>query len=84
VTLVGWHLESEPTRLVGVIQIQLTAADRTVREDLIKESEPVSGELPGNSGDGRRSSPAASRIRRHHAHDSSITAITLDTLLRLP
>jgi len=48
VTLVGWHLESEPTRLVGVIQIQLTAADRTVREDLIKESEPVSGELPGN------------------------------------
>ena len=48
VTLVGWHLESAPTRLVGVIQIQLTAADRTIREDLIKESEPVSGELPGN------------------------------------
>src|SRR4029434_9977777 len=48
VTLVGWHLESEPTRLVGVIQIQLTAVDRTIREELIKESEPVSGRLPGN------------------------------------
>ena len=48
VTLVGWHLESEPTRLVGVIEIQLTDVDRTIREELIKESEPVSGELPGN------------------------------------
>ena len=48
VTLVGWHLASEPTRLVGVIQIQLTDVDRTIREELIKESEPVSGELPGN------------------------------------
>jgi hypothetical protein len=48
VTLIGWHLESEPTRLVGVIQVQLTTVDRTIREQLIKESEPVSGELPGN------------------------------------
>ena len=48
VTLIGWHLESSPTRLVGVVQVQLTAVDRTVREDVIKESEPVSGELPGN------------------------------------
>lgn len=48
VTLIGWHLESAPTRLVGMIQIQLTAVDRTVREEVITESEPVSGELPGN------------------------------------
>jgi len=48
VTLIGWHLESGPMRLVGMIQIQLTAIDRTVREEVITESEPVSSELPGN------------------------------------
>ena len=51
VTLIGWHLESaSTTQLVGVIQVQLTAVDRSVREELIKESEPISGELPGNLG----------------------------------
>jgi hypothetical protein len=49
VTLLGWHLESAATtQLVGIIQVQLTAVDRTVREEVVKESEPVSGELPGN------------------------------------
>jgi hypothetical protein len=49
VTLVNWHLESAGTaRLVGVIQVQLTSVDRTVREEVVTESEPVSGELPGN------------------------------------
>jgi hypothetical protein len=49
VTLLVWHLESAATtQLVGIIQVQLTAVDRTVREEVVKESEPVSGELPGN------------------------------------
>ncbi len=69
VTLVGWHLESAPTRLTGAIQIQLTAVDRTVREEVIKESEPVSGDLPGNL------AAAAGRLLQRLASDG-ITRMT--------
>jgi hypothetical protein len=49
VTLLAWQLESEGSRqLVGRIELTVTAADRTVRTQLIGKSEPVSAELPGN------------------------------------
>ena len=49
VTLLVWQLESAATtQLVGVVELFVTAADRTVRTQIIRRSEPVSAELPGN------------------------------------
>ena len=49
VTLLVWQLESAATtQLVGVVELLVTAADRTVRTQIIRRSEPVSAELPGN------------------------------------
>jgi len=50
VTLVTWHLEtaSADTRLVGAIQIQLTGSNGVVREEIIRDTEPVSNPLPGD------------------------------------
>ena len=49
VTLLAWQLESESSpQLVGVVELSVTATDRTVRTQMIRRSEPVSAELPGN------------------------------------
>jgi hypothetical protein len=49
VTLLVWQLEAAgSTQLVGVVELSVTAADRTVRTQIIRKSEPVSAELPGN------------------------------------
>jgi hypothetical protein len=49
VTLLAWQLESTgSTQLVGVVELSVTAADRTVQTQIIRKSEPVSAELPGN------------------------------------
>ena len=58
VTLLEWHLvavgfpdattESNAPRLVGEIELQLTNADRRVPAEVVRESEPVSPELPAN------------------------------------
>jgi hypothetical protein len=49
VTLIAWTLESgESTRLAGGVELTLTAADHTVRTQVIRGSEPVSSDLPGN------------------------------------
>ena len=49
VTLLVWQLESTGARqLAGVVEVTVTAADRTVRTQMIRKSEPVSEELPGN------------------------------------
>ena len=50
VTLVAWHLETSAadTRLVGAIQIQLTGTNGVVREEIIRDTEPVSNPLPGD------------------------------------
>ena len=49
VTLLVWQLESAAsTHLVGVVELLVTAADRSVRTQIIRMSEPVSAELPGN------------------------------------
>jgi hypothetical protein len=49
VTLLVWQLESAgSTQLVGVVELSVTAADRTVRTQMIRRSEPVSAQLPGD------------------------------------
>jgi hypothetical protein len=49
VTLLVWQLESRDSRqLVGAVELSVTAADRSVRTQVIRASEPVSAELPGN------------------------------------
>ena len=49
INLLIWHLESaSDTRLVGAVEFQFTAADRTVHTHIVRLSEPVSAELPGD------------------------------------
>jgi hypothetical protein len=59
-TLLVWDLESAPTtQLVGVVEFQFTGADRSVHTQVVRASEPVSAELPGNLG-----TAAGSLLRR--------------------
>lgn len=49
VTLITWHLETASSvQLVGAVEVVVTTADRIVQSHLIRRSEPVSSELPGN------------------------------------
>ena len=49
VTLITWHLETaDSVQLVGAVELVVTTADRAVQAHLIRRSEPVSSELPGN------------------------------------
>ena len=49
VTLIDWHLESSnSTRLVGAVEVSITAPDRTVLTQVIRGSEPLSPEMPGD------------------------------------
>jgi hypothetical protein len=48
-TLLAWDLESAGgTRLVGAVEFRVTATDRAVQTQVVRTSEPVSGELPGD------------------------------------
>lgn len=48
-TLLVWNLESAGgTRLVGVVEFQITGTDRAVHTQVGRVSEPVSAELPGD------------------------------------
>ena len=48
-TLLVWDLESAgETRLVGAVEFQITGSDRAVHTQVVRASEPVSAELPGN------------------------------------
>jgi hypothetical protein len=47
-TLLVWDLDAEGTRLVGGVEFQLTGADRVVHTQVLRASEPVSAELPGD------------------------------------
>ena len=48
-TLLVWELESAgETRLVGAVEFQVTGTDRGVHTQLVRNSEPISAELPGN------------------------------------
>jgi hypothetical protein len=49
VTLIAWHLESgEGVHLVGAVELVITRTDRTVYAQVIRGSEPVSREPPGD------------------------------------
>ena len=70
VTLLAWQLESGSTpQLVGVVELSVTAADRTVRTQLVRRSEPVSVELPGNL------AAAAGRLLQSLASESVVRGI---------
>jgi hypothetical protein len=70
VTLLAWQLESAgSTQLVGAVELSVTAADRTVRAQMIRRSEPVSAELPGNL------AAAAGRLMQSLASESLAQAI---------
>lgn len=48
-TLLVWDLEDEGgTRLVGSVEFQVTGTDRVVDTEIVRASEPVSAELPGD------------------------------------
>lgn len=48
-TLLVWDIESaQETQLVGVVEFQVTGPDRAVRTQLVRASESVSSDLPGN------------------------------------
>jgi hypothetical protein len=48
-TFLVWDLESkEGTQLVGAVEFQLTWSDRAVDTQLVRDSEPVSAEKPGD------------------------------------
>ncbi|WP_035349868.1 ABC-type transport auxiliary lipoprotein family protein [Edaphobacter aggregans] len=48
-TLLVWDLESAGgTRLVGAVEFQITGTDRVVHTQVVRASEPVSAELPGD------------------------------------
>jgi hypothetical protein len=49
VTLIAWHLEAtNGVRLVGAVEVVTTTTDRSVHAHVIRGSEPVSSELPGD------------------------------------
>jgi hypothetical protein len=63
-TLLAWNLDSEQgTRLVGVVEYQITGTDRVVHTQVVRASEPVSQELPGDL------AVAAGRLLRHLASE---------------
>jgi hypothetical protein len=48
-TLLVWDLESEGrTRFVGVVEFQITGTDHVLHTQVVRASEPVSTELPGD------------------------------------
>jgi hypothetical protein len=70
VTLLTWHVESAGSaRLVGAIELRLTAADRAVHTQVVRLSEPVSTHLPGDL------APAAGRLL-HRLASEGLTKAT--------
>ena len=49
-TLLVWDLDSAGggTRLVGAVEFQITSTDRVIHTQVVRSSEPVSAELPGD------------------------------------
>jgi hypothetical protein len=63
-TLLDWDLESDGgQRLVGAVEFQIMGTDRALRSHLVRASEPVSTELPGDL------AIAAGRLLRHLASE---------------
>ena len=69
-TLLIWDLDSAgETRLVGAVQFQVTGTDREVHTKVVRGSEPVSAELPGDL------AAAAGRLLRRLASEG-LTLVT--------
>jgi len=49
-TLLEWHLDesADMMRLVGAVEFQVTGIDRVVHTQVVRTSEPVSADLPGD------------------------------------
>jgi len=48
-TLLVWDLESQNgMRLVGAVEFQITTTDRSIHSKVVRASEPVEGEMPGD------------------------------------
>jgi hypothetical protein len=63
-TLIVWDLETGgETRLVGAVEFEVTGTDRIVHTQVVRSSEPVSAELPGDL------AAAAGRLLRHLASE---------------
>ena len=63
-TLFDWDLEFDGgQRLVGAVEFQIMGTDRALRSHVVKASQPVSAELPGDLAD------AAGRLLRRLASD---------------
>jgi hypothetical protein len=68
--LLAWSLESSGgTRLIGAVEFELTGADRVVHTQIMRGSEPVSDELPGDL------ATAAARLMRHLASEGLMFAL---------
>lgn len=58
-TLLAWHLEDKGgTRLAAAVEFQITSSDHVLRTQVVKSSEPISENLPGDL------SAAAGRLLR--------------------
>jgi ABC-type transport auxiliary lipoprotein component len=69
-TLLIWDLDSTgETRLVGAVEFQVTGTDREVHTKIVRTSEPVSAELPGDL------AAAAGRLLRRLASEG-LTLVT--------
>ena len=62
-TLLVWDLDSAGggTRLVGAVEFQITSTDRAIHTQVVRASEPVSADLPGDL------AASAGRLLRHFA-----------------
>ena len=63
-TLLAWDLESQgESRLVGAVEFQVTGTDRAIHSKVVRASEPVAGEMPGDL------AFVAGRLLRHLASE---------------
>jgi hypothetical protein len=71
-TLLVWELESgQGTRLNGAVEFQMTGTDRVLHSQVVRDSEPVSAELPGDL------AAAAGRLLRRLA-SKGLTLVTAE------
>ena len=69
-TLLVWDLEgSSESRLVGAVEFQTMGADRAIHSIVVRASEPVKGEMPGDL------ASVAGRLLRHLASEG-LTSVT--------
>jgi hypothetical protein len=69
-TLLEWQVEyGSETKLVGAVEVRVTGIDHAVRTQVIRATEPVSGELPGTL------AAAAGRLLRRLSSDALTSVV---------